>query len=485
MGGSSVKSTNKQNCNTPLYVDLDGTLVATDTLWEALLSLARQRPSELMQIPIWLFRGRATLKARLAERVPVRAELLPYRSEVVDYVRQARAMGRRTVLTTASNRVTAEAVAAHLELFDHVLASDGSLNLSGKQKLRAIRGDTPAGDFEYLGNSTKDVPMWRDAGGASLVAPSTAAAAAVRRLGIPRATLVDRESWLLSAFRALRPHQWTKNLLLFVPLLLAHRSEPGRVLDVGLAFFMFCGCASATYLLNDLLDIDADRRHPQKRRRPFALGTLPIPIGLALLAGLLTASIGASIALLTMSFTAMLAAYVLLTTAYSFCLKETLVLDVLVLAGLYTHRVLAGGIAADVAISPWLLAFSMFIFLSLAFVKRHVELVSARSADRSELDRRGYRVDDIGLVETMGLASGYVAVLVIGLYVSSDEVTRFYATPELLWLMCPVMLYWITRIWFLAHRGEVSEDPVLFASRDRVSYACGALMLAIGALATL
>ncbi|MCZ6463790.1 MAG: UbiA family prenyltransferase [Proteobacteria bacterium] len=310
-----------------------------------------------------------------------------------------------------------------------------------------------------------------------------------RREGAARMGALANRSHIATAVRALRPQQWVKNLLLFVPLILAHAFADGaRLGATALAVGCFCLCASATYIWNDLFDLEADRQHPRKRERPLASGALSARAGIAWSVAVLAIGLGLSAALLPAASTAMLAVYVAITTAYSAWLKQQLYIDVLVLAGLYTHRVLAGGVAADVTVSPWLLLFSMFFFLSLAFVKRYAELLAAQSRDpgdqQQQLARRGYQVGDISLVETMGLASGYLAVLVIGLYVNSDEVRRYYPTPELLWLMCPVLLYWITRIWFLARRGILPDDPVLFAATDRNSYLAGALVAAIGIAAS-
>ncbi|MBW2698448.1 MAG: UbiA family prenyltransferase, partial [Deltaproteobacteria bacterium] len=283
----------------------------------------------------------------------------------------------------------------------------------------------------------------------------------------------------------LRPHQWAKNALLFAQLLLAHQlAAPGRLRAVIVAFVSFCAIASAGYVVNDLVDVDADRRHPTKRLRPIATGALPMPIALALIAGLLASGFAMSLSFVSLAATGMLAAYLALTLCYSFYFKRQLLLDVLVLAGLYTHRVLTGGVAAEVPVSPWLLAFSTFFFLSLALVKRYVELLEARELEREHIERRAYQVADLGLVETMGLSCGYIAVLVLCLFVSSDDVSRLYSAPVLLWLMCPVMLYWISRIWFLARRGELHDDPVLFATRDRISFVCGVLVLAVVLAAT-
>lgn len=470
----------------PLYVDLDGTLIATDLLWESLCRLAQREPAALLRVPFWLARGRAALKREIALRVQPDAAALPYRAEVIAYVSAARAQGRRTVLATASDERLARAVADHTKLFDEVLASDGAANNKAAAKLAAIRAREGDAAFEYAGDARADLDVWRGAVAATVVAASPATERAARALGIPVRTLAPRAATLAPALRALRPYQWVKNTLLFAPIVLAHQmASLERLGPVVAAFIAFCCVASATYLWNDLLDVEADRRHPRKRERPFASGTLAIPTGVAMSLALLAAGFGLSLALAPPMATAMLAGYLVLTTSYSFYFKEQVFLDVLLLAGLYTHRIIAGGVAASVAVSPWLLAFSMFFFLSLAFVKRYAELLGARSEKKQKIERRGYEVDDLGLVETMGTTSGYLSVLVLALYVSSDSVEKLYGSGALLWGVCPIMLFWVTRIWFLARRGEMTDDPVLFAATDRVSYLSGLAIALVGVAATL
>lgn len=470
-------------------MDLDGTLIHSDLLWESLCDLARERPVDLFRTPGWLLGGKATFKRRIAERVSINAVTLPYREEVLDYLRAERAAGRPIVLATASDARLVMPIAEHLALFDDVLASDGETNLSSRRKLAAIEQHQTQvlgapGEFEYMGNSGADLAIWEQASGVTLVAPTRAALAGVR--GTEHRLLVPPSSSVRAAISGLRLFQWAKNGLLFVPLLLAHQlNDLERLTNVLLAFLSFGGVASASYLFNDLLDIEADRQHPNKASRPFASGRLPIPTGLAVMVALLAASATLAGLFLPKAFGGMLLAYLALTLSYSFYFKQQLFIDVLVLAGLYTHRVLTGGVAADVPVSPWLLAFSAFFFLSLALAKRYVELGRAREARREGIRRRAYQVGDLELVQTMGLSAGYIGILVLCLFISSDDVSRLYATPMILWLMCPVMLYWISRVWLLARRGELHDDPVVFALRDLNSWICGAIVLAVLIGATL
>lgn len=460
---------------TPLYVDLDGTLIATDLLWESFFELARRRPWELWRVPLWVLGGRARLKQELADRVQLDVEALPYRPEVLEYVRSARAQGRSTVLATASEGRFARAVAEHLGLFDDVIATEDGVNRKGAAKLAAIQAHSPSRRFDYIGDSRADLPLWRAAERAIVAAPGAGVMGLLRQEGKSCESLRSSEPAAKPWWKALRPHQWAKNVLIFVPLVTAHKlTQWPYLLPALLGFVAFCLVASAVYILNDLLDLPSDRRHAQKRFRPLAAGELAIPHALVLMVGLLVAALGMCWAL-PWKFGLVLLGYVLLTTAYSALLKRKLMVDVLCLAGLYTVRILAGGAASAIVISPWLMAFSLFFFLSLAFAKRYTELDSAGAAE-GKLPGRGYLPEDIELIRTLGPTSGYISVLVACLYLNSPDVRSLYQHPFVLWLVCPLLLYWITRLWFLAQRHQLPHDPVLFAVRDRHSYVVGALV---------
>jgi 4-hydroxybenzoate polyprenyltransferase/phosphoserine phosphatase len=463
----------------PLCVDLDGTLIAGDLLWESVVRLARRSPLSLLLLPLWLLRGKAHLKAQLARRVTLDPRTLPYRDEVLAFLRAERAAGRSLVLATASNERLAVAVAGHLGLFDEVLASDERTNLKGRQKLTALEEQFGPAGFDYVGDSAADLPVWAGARHGYVVHPSRRLLAKADAANPLRTVAAPPGGALRAAVRLLRPHQWSKNLLLFVPLVLSHHlGEGARVLASLLAFAAFCCTASAGYVLNDLLDLEADRRHPAKRSRPLAAGTLSIPAGVVLGTLLSLAGLGLALAL-SGGFAGILLLYAGLTVTYSLHLKREPLLDVFLLAGLYTIRILAGGLAIGVAISGWLLAFSIFFFFSLAVAKRYAELLRVSGEQGERLDGRGYRVEDGALLQSVGPASGYLAVLTFGLYINAPDVLRFYTRPGMLWAVCLVLFYWITRVWFLAQRRELNEDPVSFAVRDRVSYLCGAVALVV------
>lgn len=452
----------------PLVVDLDGTLTATDTLVESAIRLVKQTPLNLLRLPLWLLQGRAALKDAIAERVTLAVDTLPWRDELLAWLREQKSAGRRLVLATAAHRSIADAVAAHLGLFDEVIATEAGRNLKGTAKLAAIRerfGD----DFVYAGDARADLPIWRAARAAVLVDVAPAIAATVRA-----AVPVEREFAGASAgpkvwLKALRVHQWLKNLLLFVPLLTAFAfTDPAKVAWMFVAFFSFSFAASATYVVNDLWDLDNDRVHPRKRARPFASATLPIPLGIAVAGAMLLVALVAA-AFVSKGFLVMLLAYLVLTSAYSWVLKEYVLIDVIMLSLLYTLRILAGSVAVGISTSSWLLAFSVFVFLSLALVKRCAELVTLQEAGTAASRGRDYRVSDLVVLWPLGVGAALSAVVVFGLFISAPETQARYATPQLLWLVAIGLTYWLSRLWVKTSRGEMHDDPVVYAIKDRGS----------------
>ena len=456
----------------PLCVDLDGTLIKTDTLLESLLRLVKLRPLQALRAPLWLLRGRAHLKREVGARVELDVTALPYHAELLEYLRSERATGRRLLLVSAADEAIVRRVADHVGIFDDVVASDGAVNLKGIHKRARLTEMFPVEGYDYAGNDTSDLAVWEGACGAIVV---NASPRLTRRSPVPvmRVFAPERVGLRVMA-KAMRLQHWVKNLLVFVPVVMAHQLQnPAIMLDALLAFLSFGLCASGIYVINDLLDLEADRRHSSKRRRPFASGALSLQAGMALAPLLLLGSIAIGMTLRP-AFFATLLLYVVLTVSYSVRIKDIAILDVVVLAGLYTIRVIAGSGATGVPPSPWLLAFSLFFFFSLALVKRYSELDALRQSPDGPKTARGYRAGDREQVASLGSASGYIAVLVLALYINSDAVVGLYRQPILLWMICPLLLYWISRVWLLAHRGEMHEDPVVFAIRDRVSYAVGA-----------
>lgn len=452
----------------PLVTDLDGTLIRTDMLLESLLVLLKRNFLYVFIIPFWLMLGRATLKARIAERITLDVASLPYRTDFIEYLREQKAAGRVIWLATASHESIARQIADHVGLFDNVLGSDSDTNLKAARK--ANRLSEELGSYAYAGDSSADLPVWAAAESALLVDVSDSLASRVPPEKVEARFSDEKQSRIRELVRACRLHQWAKNALIFVPLLTAHLfTHVDALLSSALAFLAFGFCASSVYLLNDLLDLPADRLHRTKRERPFARGSLPVSWGLVTIPVLLAAAIAISTQL-TWQFALVLTAYYIATTLYSFVLKQKAIVDVVLLAGLYTTRIVAGAACINVALSHWLLAFSMFIFLSLALVKRYTEMSELQaSGNMSSAKGRGYRLDDIELLSTMGTISGYMSVLVFALYLNSDIIQSLYVTPYLMWAICPLLLYWISRMWLLAHRREMMDDPVVFAIKDSIS----------------
>jgi 4-hydroxybenzoate polyprenyltransferase/phosphoserine phosphatase len=476
-----------------LCVDLDGTLVKSDTLIDSVLVIARQQPAALLQVPGWIAQGRAAFKRHVTAAVELDVEHLPYNRPLLEYLRQQHGEGRALYLATAADRTLADRVAAYLGIFAGVLASDGETNLAGGNKLAAFRshfGD----DFCYIGNARPDAPLLAACDSPMVANPDASLRSLMKRAGtVPAATFLDREPSFRSWLKAVRLHQWAKNALIFVPLLLAHQWNPGSFAGAITAFFSFGLCASATYIINDLLDLEADRKHPRKRRRPFAAGDLSAITGVAVVALLFVCAVLLALALPHIvrlmpggselyrpyKFLGWLAFYTATTLTYSLYLKRKLLLDVFVLSGLYTVRLLAGSAATGVSFSPWLAGFSVFFFLSLAFVKRFSELESLRERGGAVSNGRGYFVSDLEQLRALGTGAAYASVVVMILYITNSENNVLYQHPVRLWLVVPVLLLWLSQVWMLASRGDMHDDPVVYAITDKRSILLGVLMAGV------
>jgi len=456
--------------SSPLCVDLDGTLIHTDLLVESVFALLKRNIFFVFVLPLWLLKGKAHLKHQIADRIDIDPGLLPYHGEFLDYLKKEYDDGRKLILTTASNEKFAKVIALYLNIFHDVLASNATINLSGRRKLERLLDLFGEGGFNYAGNAMVDLALWGKADQALLVNPERGVKEAAERQSKIAKIFDDRTGSPLKHYlKALRLHQWLKNLLIFIPLLVAHQfTEPVLVGQAMLAFLAFGVCASSVYLLNDLLDLPDDRQHPSKQHRPFAAGTISMVHGAMLIPGLLIAAFGLAL-FLPVEFIGVLAFYYVITLAYSFRLKRAALVDVLTLAGLYTIRIIAGAAAVSIGPSFWLLAFSMFLFLSLALVKRFSELLTMQQQERTNSSGRGYSTIDLETLSQFGSTSAYMAVLVLALYTNSEAVRELYTYPEVIWLLCPLLLYMVTRIWLLARRYELHEDPVVVVIRDRHS----------------
>lgn len=453
----------------PIAVDLDGTLIQGDTLVESIIQLIKKSPLNLIRLFYWfLFLDRAGFKEAVASRSIFSPKNLPYRELFLEYLRAQRADGRRIILATAAHHSIANEVARHLGIFDDVISTDKNNNLKGIAKLEAIQKKLGE-NFVYAGDSTADIPIWHAAQAAILVGVSSRLASSIRRkVRIEKEFFLEDRGfsiWL----RAFRVHQWLKNLLLFVPMLTAFSfTRYENIVTMAIAFLSFSFAASATYIINDFWDLESDRKHPRKRHRPFASGKLPIVNGFVVSACILSVAFLLAYAV-SLAFFLMVILYVVLTTAYSLALKEIVLIDVIMLSILYTLRILAGSVAINIATSSWLLAFSMFVFLSLALVKRCSELVSLELDGKAAAHGRDYKVRDLVVLWPLGVASALSAVVVFGLFISAPDTQSRYSTPALLWLVAIGLVYWLGRLWIKTARGEMHDDPIIFAIRDKVS----------------
>lgn len=455
----------------PLCVDLDGTLIQTDSLWESCLRLVSQQPIMMLLLPLWLFSGKAGFKQKVSQHVELDPSSLPYNTALLKYLTHQRLHNRHLVLVTAANKKIAETIAFHLNIFDEILASDANNNLSGQNKAKLLTEKFGEKGFVYAGNASIDLNVWQHAAAAIVVnAPNALTTKAKKLTAIEEIFPTVQKPSLKVILKAMRLHQWTKNILIFTALILSHSWYNVEGLkSVVFAFFSFSFAASTIYLFNDLIDLEADRSHKTKRTRPLAAGTLPIQWALILIPVLLFLSV-----LLAFqaheNFINVLFAYLILTTAYSLYFKPIALLDVITLTSLYTLRIIAGAVAIDVPLSHWLLAFSMFIFLSLALIKRFSELRNLSLEGETKSVSRGYHIDDLSVISLFGISSGYISILVMVLYIHDLQADTLYAQPNWLWFVAVAILYWISHMWLLAFRGKMNEDPVLFAIHDRNSY---------------
>lgn len=448
----------------PLCVDLDGTLVITDTLWEGLATLLLKRPYLLFHVILWVLKGKACLKQQVASHSGCSAQDWPIRQEVLDYIEIARTDGRKVYLVTGAAEVTAVELADHLGIFDGVFHSDEHLNLTSHRKAEKLLTDFGEAGFDYVGDSSDDVAVFDIARKGIVVSPD-GAARRWQKLNDGEEINVELPS-RLTIFKSIRVHQWAKNLLIGVPLVLEHNLFDMHVIVAAvIAFFSFSFFASSVYIVNDLSDLKADRAHARKRLRPLASGALSIPVAAATWFALVVASIALA-SLLPIQFMMVLALYAVVTTAYTFVLKRKLLVDVFTLAGLYTIRIIAGAVATYSELSFWLLAFSIFFFLSLALVKRYVEVSELDNDDNTNVAGRGYSGVDAGMLTQGGVSSAFAAAMVLALYINSSEITGMYSNPWMIWPLVPIILYMQLRIWILAGRGQVHEDPVVFIIRD-------------------
>lgn len=459
----------------PLCVDLDGTLLRVDTFWESLVLLWKHHPLLCLRVPLWLLKGKAHLKEQIDHHVELGVHLLPVNPSFLEYLTEQKDSGRTLILVTGAPHKTAHRVSERFGIFSEVLSTHGSINLTGSRKAEELVRRFGEKGFDYAGNAPIDLKVWPRAQNSIVVNGSKALMNRARKVSTVVATFDPMLPLWKTLLKAVRWHQWSKNLLLLVPVVTAHALTNQTVLlKSALAFVAFCLVTSGVYLTNDLLDLEADRIHVRKRRRPLASGNLSIRAGATALPLFLALGLGIA-TFIGFSFLGVLLAYVVLTFAYSLALKRMVFVDVCVLAVLYTLRIVAGHEATNIAYSDWLLLFALFFFLSLALIKRYCELLTHHLANRSEVSGRGYMSKDHPIVRVIGLISAGMAVSVLAFYVQSEHVRSLYVRPTLLWVLVPIILGWLLRVWVLASRGKVHDDPVIFALKDWFSYLLGAL----------
>jgi 4-hydroxybenzoate polyprenyltransferase/phosphoserine phosphatase len=452
----------------PIFVDMDGTLIKSDIAQELLIQSVKKW-HDLKKLASLALQGRSHIKDFLARSNSFEPANLPLNSEVIDYLRAEKAKGRKVILATASDQLIAEKVAKEVGLFDDIIASTPGYNLKGRKKLEAIQKYVSGSDFEYLGDSSADIPIWKEAEAAGFVNASVKPESMVEDTAKVSLVVNNQVHWLKYMLKAMRPHQWAKNSLVFLPLVFSHSYDSFLpIVAAALTFLCFSLCASGIYLINDLLDIESDRAHPTKYKRPFAAGNLSPVKGILASFILTAAALSTCVIYLNLWVLLVLILYILLTNLYSFYLKHYSTIDVVTLTCLFTMRIVAGAVAVSAPLSPWLLNFSLFFFLSLAYMKRYIEL--NKSKHKGKLSDRNYNASDLDIVLNTGLVNGGLAVLTLSMYLNSQYVVNTYASPEILWFICPLMLFWIYRAWLWAKREKIDHDPVVFALKDKISW---------------
>ena len=465
----------------PLVTDMDGTLLKTDTLWEGFFAALGEKPWILFLLPLWLVRGRLFFKQQLAGHSAAHAETYPVNQAVLEVLEAASRNGRELYLASAACRPVTEAVARRFGCFTAVFASEDGQNLKGSAKAELLRAHFGERGFDYIGDANADMPVWQAAGTAWVVAPAGShMVKKVQTINSDCKVIETASPGAKDYYKALRIHQWIKNILIFVPMLLAHRFTLPDLGNSFIAFLAFSCCSSAIYIVNDLCDLATDRQHRSKKKRPFAAVKIPLRTGVACFFLCLAAACFFSF-FLPFKFLLSLVGYLVLTTSYTLCFKQRLFADVIVLACLYVMRLVAGATALDCSLSNWLLSFGVFIFLGLALLKRVGDLIQHESI--GNLPGRAYLIADKTMLEIMAACSGFSSIVVAGLYVDSMQAIQLYSYPYLLWGVCFVLAYWFGRLCILVHRGEVGDDPVAFAVKDRASYVCFLVIAALSFLA--
>ena len=467
---------NKNN-SYDIYVDLDGTLIKTDILYESVLLLIKWKFLYLFILPFWLLKGKCNLKYQISQLVDINPKTLPYNKSFLNYLKEQHKAGRKLILATATTEKYAQAIADYLGIFSQIIASTDKQNVSGSVKLEKIKSNTK--DFTYAGNASIDMLIFPYAKESLIVNPTRGLKRKLSNIDNISQVFESDNNTAWAVFKAIRMYQWVKNSLLFVPILMSQQfTNIDAVLDVIMAFLSFSLLASATYIVNDLIDIPNDREHIRKKNRPLASGNISIPT--AILMSLVLFIIAFIIAFnINIPFVYGLVFYLVLTLLYSFQLKSYILIDTIALALLYTTRIFVGALVINITPSLWLIAFSMFIFLSLALVKRCSELQTLIADEKIRTPGRDYTVPDTYILACMGVASGFISVLIVILYLNDTQSISQYRYPEILWLVCPLLLYWVGRMWIKTFRDEMHDDPIVFTIKDKGSLICISCIFAI------
>lgn len=457
---------NYKSRDIPLFVDLDGTYTKTDLLFESFVSAFKKKPIVILSCIYWLIKGIPTLKYKLSEYAEINTSLLPLNPEFLSFLKHEKSVGRKLYLATASNEKYAKNIISDTDLFSGYISSCKNINLKGKNKLERIKQLSEK--FAYAGNDSVDFEIFEEADEILLVNPSTSTRKKAKKYPKIRVFDVNKTTgkvWI----KQLRLHQWLKNLLLFVPIIVSEGfTNFGNVMTIIAGFFAFGLLASSTYVLNDLFDLESDRVHKRKKNRPLAAGSVSIKSSLFVAFSLFITSIVISL-LLSYEFSLVLFSYLCLTLFYSFKVKQYVGMDVVTLALLYTIRILAGSAAINVTTSFWLLAFSIFIFLSLALIKRCSEIKSLEAEGKQLAKGRDYSIEDYSILASFGTSSAMLALLMFCFYINNNVLTNQYQQPDILWLIVPALCYWLMRMWIKTHRGEMHDDPIVFSMKDRGS----------------
>ncbi len=450
-----------------VIIDLDNTLVRTDLLLEAAIQFLKRNPFRILKLIGWALKGPLTLKKNLEHQIKIDPLILPYDPKVIDLIREYKRQGFRVLIASASPASWVREVSHHLNLFEGALGTD-SENLKGIKKYEAIVKNFGVTEFIYVGDDYSDIAIWQRCKSAVVVNGTKETIAALSHEGIKHKIIESRPNYIKTVAKLIRVRQWPKNALLFLPVVAAHALESASLLSLICGFFGFSFAASSVYIFNDLFDVSSDRQHHSKKSRPIASGDISFFNSIALFILMVVLSLGLGFAA-GIPFIKVVVGYWFLNLVYTLYFKKQVVLDILVLSGMYTIRLYAGAAITLTPISNWLLAFSTFFFFGLACVKRYIELLRMKGIHAAG---RGYSYEDADIVRILGVGSGLISILVLLLYIQSPEVSQLYKDQSLMWFMVPIMLFWNARLWVLTGRGQVDDDPVIFALKDGWSWIC-------------